>query len=139
MKTYMQANRGFTLMELAITMVVLAILVSLALPSYRQYILRGHRADATRALQDVASREESYFFSNSAYTSSLTSLGTNSSVAGQYFQVTLASSSSTTYTATATAQGAQTKDTACTSFSISQTGSKTVSGTGSATDCWGTQ
>ncbi|QNK00491.1 type IV pilin protein [Dyella telluris] len=139
MKTNARANHGFTLVELAITMVILAILASLALPSYRQYILRGHRADATRALQDVASREESYFFSNSGYTASLTTLGTNSSVAGQYFTVTLASSSSSVYTATATAQGSQAKDALCTSFSIDQVGRKTVTGTGSPTDCWGTQ
>lgn len=139
MKTHARNNRGFTLVELAITMVILAILASLALPSYRQYVLRGHRTDATRALQDVASREESYFFSNNAYTSSLSSLGTNSSVAGQYFTLTLASSSSAAYTATATVQGAQAKDTACTSFSIDQVGRKTATGTAAATDCWGTQ
>jgi type IV pilus assembly protein PilE len=139
MKTRKHVNRGYSLIELAITLVVIAILASIALPAYRQYILRGHRTDATRALQDLAAREESYFFSNNAYASSLTTLGAASSTQGNYFSLGVASASSTAYSVTATAQGAQTKDTACTAFALNQAGQQTSSGTGTAATCWGSQ
>ncbi len=139
MKTRKHLSRGYSLIELAITLVVIAILASIALPSYRQYILRSHRTDATRALQDVAAREESYFFSNNAYTSTLTDLGTSASAGGTYFQVQVASASSTAYSVTATAQGTQTQDVACTSFAINQAGQQTSVGTGTAATCWGSQ
>lgn len=139
MKTRKQLSRGYSLIELAITLVVIAILASIALPSYRQYILRSHRTDATRALQDVAAREESYFFSNNAYSSTLSDLGAPTSIGAPYFQVQVASASSTAYSVTATAQSTQTQDAACTSFAINQAGQQTSGGTGTAATCWGSQ
>jgi type IV pilus assembly protein PilE len=133
----MQRNRGFTLVELLVVMVIIAILAAIAIPSYRSYVLRSHRTDATRALNDLAARQESYFFSNNAYTSKLSDLGATSSVAGSFFTVGIASASTTSYTLTATAQGNQAKD-ACTSFSLTRAGVQTSNGTTSdAANCWG--
>jgi type IV pilus assembly protein PilE len=133
----MQRHRGFTLLELLIVVVIIAILASVAIPSYRNYVLRSHRTDATRALNDLAARQESYFFSNNTYTSKLSDLGANSSVAGSYFTVGIASASTTAYTLTATAQGKQTQDT-CQSFSLTRAGAQTSNGSSSDTpNCWG--
>ena len=52
------ARPGFTLLELMIALLILAILTALALPSYERYMQRGHRADAVRMLIEAATCEE---------------------------------------------------------------------------------
>lgn len=137
MKKNMRNTAGFTLVELMIVLAIIAILAAIAIPSYRKYVLRGHRTDATAALQDLASRQESYYFSNNAYTNDLSKLGAAASVAGTYFNVTIPSATSTNYTITATAQGTQTNDTECTAFSLTRAGVQSSTGTGTAAKCWG--
>ena len=51
-------ERGVTLIELMITVVIVAILAAIAYPSYTQYVLRSHRTAAKTALHDMASRQE---------------------------------------------------------------------------------
>jgi len=74
--------RGFTLIELMIAVAVVAILVSIALPSYQTYIRKSRRPDAKTALLDLAAREERYYTLNNAYTNQLSNLGfaTNAAV-----------------------------------------------------------
>ena len=50
--------RGFTLVELMIVIVIVAILLAVALPSYQNSVQKGRRADAKAALLDVANRQE---------------------------------------------------------------------------------
>lgn len=65
MKTQARAQ-GFTLIELMITVAVIALLASIALPSYNQYVLRSHRAEARNFLLSVAQRlEQNYTLSGS--------------------------------------------------------------------------
>lgn len=129
---------GFTLVELVIVVLIIAILAAIALPSYRSYVLRSHRTDATRALQDLASREENYYFTNNAYTSTLANLAASSSVAGSYFTVSIPSASSTGYTISATTVGTQVADTSCQSFQLKNDGSRLSNGaTTDASNCWG--
>lgn len=130
---------GVTMMELLIVLVIVAILAAIAMNSYRQYILRGNRTYATRALQDLASREESYYFNNNAYTTSMTTLGASSSAPSTgtaYYTVQVASASSSDYTVQATAIGTQTQDTRCLSFTLSRAGVQSSTGTGSSQTCW---
>ncbi len=67
--------RGFTLIELLIAMVIVAILASIAIPSYQAYVLRSHRTDAKSALLDMASLEERFFSTNNTYSQTPTDLG----------------------------------------------------------------
>lgn len=133
----MRRNRGFTLIELMVVVLVISILAAIALPSYRKYVMRTHRTDATRALNDLASREESFYFSNNRYTSQLSDLGGNSSMAGSLFTVSIPSATSTNYSLSATAIGTQTAD-VCKSMSVSRAGAQTSNGgTTDADNCWG--
>jgi len=132
----MRRDAGFTLIELMIVVVIIAILAAIAMNSYRQYILRGNRTSATRALQDLTSREENYYFSNNTYASTLSSLGATGSMAGPYYTVVVPAASATNYTVQATAIGTQVQDTACLSFQLKRAGTQTSTGSGTSATCW---
>jgi len=63
----MKRQSGFTLIELMIVVAVVAILASVALPSYQDYIMRGRIADATTMLSDLKIQMEHYFGNNRTY------------------------------------------------------------------------
>jgi type IV pilus assembly protein PilE len=59
--------RGFTLIELMITVAIVAILAALAYPSYREYIARGQRSQATSDLTQAQQWMERFFTENYRY------------------------------------------------------------------------
>lgn len=100
----MPKNRGFTLIELMITVAVVAILSMIALPAYTRYVARAKIVEAMTGLADYRIKLEQYFQDNRNY-------GTASSAcpvtvaASAYFSFSCAvgsASPTTAYTATAT-------------------------------------
>ncbi|XXK59506.1 type IV pilin protein [Porticoccaceae bacterium nBUS_09] len=55
---------GFTLIELMVCIAIMALLVSLAYPSYQQYVIRANRAAAQQFLMDAASVQHQYLLAN---------------------------------------------------------------------------
>ena len=53
-----QRQRGFTLIEVMVTVAIVGILSMIAYPSYRDYVLRGHLVDATNGLSTVRAQME---------------------------------------------------------------------------------
>lgn len=63
----MQRQKGFTLIELMVVVVVIAVLASIAIPSYREYVIRGHRRAAQAAMMEIATQQQQYFVANRSY------------------------------------------------------------------------
>ncbi|MCZ2495953.1 prepilin-type N-terminal cleavage/methylation domain-containing protein [Xylophilus sp. Kf1] len=59
--------RGFTLIELMITVAIVAILASIAYPSYQQSVLKGRRAQARAAIVELMQQQERYMTQNNRY------------------------------------------------------------------------
>jgi type IV pilus assembly protein PilE len=130
------APHGFTLIEVMIVVVVIAVLAAIALPSYQEYIRRGHRAEARAGLMQAAHWFERAATANGVYPATGSFPGALQSVPGQRYAIT-ADSTDATFTLTATAQGAQTGD-KCGNFTLNQAGARDLTqATASVADCWG--
>jgi prepilin-type N-terminal cleavage/methylation domain-containing protein len=60
-------NRGFTLVELMIVVVILGILAAIASVGYRRYIARARSGEAVAMLAEMASKEQSYKLEFASY------------------------------------------------------------------------
>ncbi|MGJ7501690.1 type IV pilin protein [Variovorax sp. ZT5P49] len=67
MQTRSLSAAGFTLIEVMITVAIVAILASLALPSYRDYVLRGQLVDGTNGLSAMRADMERFYQDNRSY------------------------------------------------------------------------
>lgn len=61
-------ERGFTLLELMIVVVVISILTSFAVPAYQEQVRKGRRADAMAAMNETAQALERFYTLNNTYT-----------------------------------------------------------------------
>lgn len=131
----MRPERGFTLIELMITIVIVAIIVAIAFPSYSEYVQRSRRSDGTSALSRATMVMESCRSDLASYTGCAGRVAATSDEG--FYNITVAVTSSS-YTLTATALGVQAQDVRCNTLTLDSQGTKGY--TGSAPDvatCWG--
>lgn len=74
--------KGFSLVELLIALVIVAILAAIAVPSYSNYVVRGSRAAAQAELLELASLQEKIFLNSSTYSPSVTAAYNGTSAGG---------------------------------------------------------
>jgi type IV pilus assembly protein PilE len=141
-------QRGFTLLELMIVVVVVAILAAIAFPQYRDYVVRSNRAVAKSLLTQVADRQEQFYVANKRYAGNLDALGypanpffvnrQGHAVAADggnaIYRIVLEASTDATFRIAAEPRNAQTDDAKCTKFTLDQAGQRLATGPG--TDCW---
>ncbi|AZN36777.1 type IV pilin protein [Iodobacter ciconiae] len=63
----MRVSAGFTLMEVMITVAIVAILASIAVPNYRDYVTRSRLVEAQSKLSDVRAQLEQFYMNNRTY------------------------------------------------------------------------
>jgi type IV pilus assembly protein PilE len=146
----MKRQCGFTLIEVMIVVVIVAILAAVAIPSYQDSVRKTRRADAKEALMRIAALQERFFFTNNRY-GTLADLGLSNTAGyaaeidsqeGFYkIQITTdgCANTNTCFAIQATSTGAQVSDTKCKTFSLNHVGrkaAKTSTNTDNSDYCW---
>lgn len=112
----MKKHKGFTLIELMITIVIVAILASIAIPSYREYVIRGNRTAAQAVMMEIATRQQQFFVANRTYaTAAQLGIALPPEVVDNYdFAINLVDGPPPGFEITFTPKGAQASDVALT-------------------------
>ncbi len=73
--SYKTNNKGFSLLELLITVAIIGILAAIAIPNYQNYLISSGRTEGASLLMEVMTQQESAYRNNLTYTTSLSDLG----------------------------------------------------------------
>ena len=125
--------RGFTLIEVMITVAIVGILTAVALPSYLEHVRKGRRAEAQAYLQVVATRQQQFLVDTRAFVDLATLGVVQPSTVARYYTVTLARvpGPPPTFSVTAVPTADQAAE-RCGTLAIDQAGVKTAAVAG----CW---
>ena len=141
-----RSHQGFTLIEIMIVVAIIGILTAIALPSYNEYIRRGHRAEARAGLLQAAQWMERAATANGVYPLTAAFPASLTTIQSDRYDITVASptggvaaDNGRTFTLTAAPKGGQTGD-KCGSYTLTQAGVRgaaPLTGGATVTDCWG--
>jgi len=142
-------QRGVTLIELIVVMIIVGILAAVAIPTYRQYVMRSQRSDAKDALLALATAQEKFYLQCNSYATAIAVAascadgelqGAATSKNGWYdLAIDAADATSYTVSATAAAGENQYQDEACRTFRVTDRGIRTAADDGAADNtatCW---
>jgi type IV pilus assembly protein PilE len=136
LRSFHSLSRGFTLIELMITVAIVAVLAAIAYPSYMDYVRKGKRAMAQAALMEIVSKEQTYLLDRRVYTNDVTLLNYSlpAEIANDYditFPGFNAAAIPPAFSVRATPKGQQVKE-KCGWLQITNVGVKTSEGS----TCW---
>ncbi len=153
------SSAGFTLIELMITLAIIAILSAVAYPLYANQLIKSQRVEARTALMRAATLLERRFTQDAGYPASAAAFSTlyglaqstpiysdpdnAASATRSRFLVTYAPGTPPatglaplSYTLTATPQANARTDSDCGNFSLNERGQRSVSGSNPRNECW---
>ena len=94
--------KGFTLIEVMVVVAIVAVLASIAVPSYREYVRAGQLTDAGTWLSDARVKMEQYFQDNRKYPTACVTAAPGATQlllpATEYFTYTCPTLTATTFT-----------------------------------------
>ncbi len=134
-------SKGFTLIELMITVAIISILAAIAVPAYNAQVQKTRRSDGIALMLQIAQQQERYYSKNFLYADSVTDLGysaTPTSSAKGHYEVSTSSAAcsagvvASCFTVSAVAVNAQLDDTNCRTFTINEAGSRLAKDSGNA-------
>lgn len=129
------------MLELLITLLIVAILAALAYPNYQHYVIRAHRQDGQIALLKLAARLESFALENNGYQGvTLEHLAMAKQSSAGFYELAIhltTQDPAIDYLVSATPIGKQAQwDLSCQTLTLDSLGRKRITGPGKVTDCW---
>jgi type IV pilus assembly protein PilE len=131
-------QKGFTLLELMITVAVVGILAAIAYANYSEQVTKSRRSAGATCLEQAAQYMERYYTTNMTYIGADAALPQCDTETSPFYQVEPAGAiTARAYTLQAVPQDVQaTRDTKCGTLSVNQAGSREITGTADVTECW---
>jgi type IV pilus assembly protein PilE len=111
-----KVNKGFTLVELMITVAIVGLLAAIAVPSYSSHVTQSRRVDAQGALISLGQAMERYYTEKSTYVGATLGAGgifpneAPLDAGSKYYDLSITTQTSTTFTVQATPKNAQAGD-----------------------------
>lgn len=145
----MKANRtrGFSLIELLIAIVVLSLITTAAVTSYRGSVIKARRADAKAGLLELAQLLERNYTESNSFSTNISgnpyplafTVSPRDGTAYYNLQFpggVVTSPTAQSYILQAVPSGSQQEDTRCMTLTLDEAGTKNNSGPGTVAECW---
>lgn len=142
---HMNRHAGFTLLELMVSMTIVAITAAVALPTYRESVLKTNRSDAQITMASLAMLQERFYFTHNHYTGDFADLIESAesgdpvaSEKGHYSIALAVSNNGREWTMEASAVDEQADDHNCAKMTVTSKGKKSSYNNNAAasTGCW---
>jgi len=130
-----RSNRGFTLIEIMIVIAIIGIVLTIAAPSFTEYLNKGRRSEIAGVLSEQAQILERFYSQKNVYTDA-----TGLSAGNDYYTITPTLTDQTFLLTAVRKAGSSMAADKCGDFTLSNTGVKSMVNAAdglTAKDCWG--